>query len=78
MLRPRTRIWFPPNIDGFIGKRDVGPIGGEYCKPEDFQYAEAPPLTCTLIRPDVYNAIMAIPGILMTSRMSWMSISPKG
>ena len=53
---------FPPNIDGFVGKREIGPTGGEYCKPEDFQYAEAAQLTYTLTRPDVYNAIMAIPG----------------
>jgi hypothetical protein len=32
---------FPPNIDGFIGTRDVGPTGGEYVKPENFRYVEA-------------------------------------
>jgi hypothetical protein len=53
---------FPPNIDGFVGKKDVGIYGGDYIKPENFQYAEAAQLTYTLSRPDVYNAIMAIPG----------------
>jgi hypothetical protein len=52
----------PPNIDGFLGKRDIGPNGQEYVIPETLQYAEAAQLTYTLTRPDVYNAIMAIPG----------------
>jgi hypothetical protein len=31
-------------------------------RPEDLKYVEAGQLTCTLTRPDVYNAIMAYPG----------------
>lgn len=53
---------FPPNINGFVGKRDIGVYGGDYIKPENFQYVEAAQLTYTLTRPDVYKAIMAIPG----------------
>jgi hypothetical protein len=53
-----------PNIDGFIGTRDVGGNGREYVKPENFVYAEAAQLTYTLTRPDVYNAILAIPGYM--------------
>ena len=34
----------------------------DYIKPADFKYAEAAQLTYTLTRPDVYNAIMALPG----------------
>lgn len=34
-------------------------------KPENLQYAEASQLTYTLTRPDVYNAILAIPGYSM-------------
>lgn len=52
----------PPNIDGFVGKRDLGPNKQEYVIPETLQYAEAAQLTYTLTRPDVYNAIMAFPG----------------
>jgi hypothetical protein len=52
----------PPNIDGFIGTRDVGGNGQPYIKPENLRYVEAAQLTYTLTRPDVYDAIMAIPG----------------
>lgn len=52
----------PPNIDGLIGTRDVGGNGQPYLKPENLRYVEAAQLTYTLTRPDVYNAIMAIPG----------------
>jgi mono/diheme cytochrome c family protein len=54
----------PPNIDGFVGARKMGGNKQEYVDPEDFQYAEAAQLTYTLTRPDVYNAIMAIPGYM--------------
>lgn len=53
---------FSPYIDGFVGKRDVGGNGQEYVKPENLLYVEAAQLTYTLTRPDVYNAILAIPG----------------
>jgi hypothetical protein len=33
-----------------------------YIDPADFKYAEAAQLTYTLTRPDVYNAILAVPG----------------
>lgn len=52
----------PPNIDGFVGTRSTGPTNQVYIKSADFQYAEAAQLTYTLTRPDVYNAIMSIPG----------------
>jgi hypothetical protein len=52
----------PPNIPGFVGVRSQGSNGQDYIKPEDFIYAEAAQLTYTLTRPDVYAAIMAIPG----------------
>jgi hypothetical protein len=51
-----------PNIDGFIGAKVQGPNGVEMIKPEDLQYVEASQLAYTLTRPDVYNAILAIPG----------------
>jgi hypothetical protein len=47
---------FSPYIDGFLGN------GQEYVKPENLLYVEAAQLIYTLTRPDVYNAIMAIPG----------------
>jgi hypothetical protein len=53
-----------PNIDGFAGKRDIGGNGREYVKPENLLYAEAAQLTYTLTRPDVYNAVLAIPGYM--------------
>jgi hypothetical protein len=53
---------FPPNINGFVGSRDIGGDGKEYVKPENLLYVEAAQLTYTLSRPDVYNSIMAIPG----------------
>jgi hypothetical protein len=52
----------PPNIDGFVGKRDIAGDGNEYVKPENLEYVEAAQLTYTLTRPDVYNAILAVPG----------------
>lgn len=52
----------PPNIDGFVGRRSLGAARQEYIKAEDLKYVEATQLTFTLTRPDVYNAIMAIPG----------------
>jgi len=52
----------PPNIDGFVGARKMGGNKQEYVDPQDLQYAEAAQLIYTLTRPDVYNAIMAIPG----------------
>ena len=53
-----------PNINGFIGTRDIGGNGREYVKPENLLYVEAAQLTYTLTRPDVYNAILAIPGYM--------------
>ena len=55
---------YPPNINGFVGKRDVAGNGREYVKPENLQYVEAAQLTYTLTRPDVYNTILAIPGYM--------------
>ena len=52
----------PPNVTGFIGTKKLGPHGQEYVEPGDLEYAEAAQLTYTLTRPDVYNAIMALPG----------------
>lgn len=52
----------PPNIDGFVGVRSTGPTNQPYIKAADFKYAEATQLIYTLTRPDVYNAIMSIPG----------------
>jgi hypothetical protein len=52
----------PPNIEGFAGKRELGPHGQEIIDPATLVYAEAGQLTYTLTRPDVYNAIMALPG----------------
>jgi len=52
----------PPQIDGFVGTRSKGGNNQDYIKPADFKYAEAAQLTYTLTRPDVYNAIMALPG----------------
>jgi hypothetical protein len=52
----------PPNIDGFFGTRKIGPNGQDYVDPASLRYVEASQLTYTLTRPDVYNAIMAIPG----------------
>jgi hypothetical protein len=51
-----------PNIAGLVGKRSKGGNGQEYVAPKDFSYAEASQLTYTLTRPDVYAAIMSIPG----------------
>ena len=52
----------PPNIDGFIGTKELGPHGQEIVDPANLLYAEAAQLTYSLTRPDVYNAIMALPG----------------
>jgi len=52
----------PPNINGFVGARKMGVYGQEYVDPATLKYVEAAQLTYTLTRPDVYNAIMAIPG----------------
>jgi hypothetical protein len=54
----------PPNINGFIGKKDIAGNGREYVQPENLQYVEAAQLTYTLTRPDVYNTILAIPGYM--------------
>jgi hypothetical protein len=54
----------PPNIAGFIGPKKMGANGQEYIEPSDLQYIEASQLTYTLTRPDVYNAILAIPGYM--------------
>ncbi|HEY6346570.1 MAG TPA: hypothetical protein VIY49_34195 [Bryobacteraceae bacterium] len=40
-------------------------------------YVEAAQLTYTLTRPDVYNTIMAIPGICGCSKTNWESINRK-
>jgi len=52
----------PPNIDGFVGARKIAGNKQPYIDPADFKYAEAAQLTYTLTRPDVYNAILAVPG----------------
>lgn len=36
---------FPPNIDGFVGKRDIGPTGSDYVAPDNLKYVEAAQLT---------------------------------
>jgi len=51
-----------PNIDGFVGPRKIAGDKHEYVDPADLKYVEAAQLTYTLTRPDVVNAIMAIPG----------------
>lgn len=53
---------FPPNIDGFVGPRKIAGNQREYVDPADLKYVEAAQLTYTLTRPDVYNAILAVPG----------------
>src|SRR5215831_7164985 len=52
----------PPNIDGFVGTRKIAGNKREYVDPADLKYVEAAQLTYTLTRPDVYNAILAVPG----------------
>ena len=52
----------PPNIDGFVGPRKVAGNKQEYVDPSDLKYVEAAQLTYTVTRPDVYNAILAVPG----------------
>jgi hypothetical protein len=52
----------PPNIDGFVGPRKIAGNKREYVDPADLKYVEAAQLTYTLTRPDVYNAILAVPG----------------
>jgi len=60
---PSERAFLPPpNLDGFIGERERGPHGQKIVIPESLRYVEAAQLTYTLTHPDVYNAIMAIPG----------------
>ena len=53
---------YPPNIDGFVGPRKIAGNKREYVAPADLKYVEAAQLTYTVTRPDVYNAIMAVPG----------------
>ena len=53
---------FPPNIDGFVGPRKIAGNKQPYVDPADLKYVEAAQLTYTLTRPDVYNAILAVPG----------------
>jgi len=52
----------PPNIDGFVGSRKIAGNKQEYVDPADLKFVEAAQLTYTLTRPDVYNAILAVPG----------------
>jgi len=52
----------PPNINGFVGARKIAGNKQEYVDPADLKYVEAAQLTYTLTRPDVYNAILAVPG----------------
>jgi len=52
----------PPNINGFVGPRKIAGNKQEYVDPADLKYVEAAQLTYTLTRPDVYNAILAVPG----------------
>jgi len=53
----------PPNIDGFIAtQRKIAGNKQEYVDPADLKYVEAAQLTYTVTRPDVYNAILAVPG----------------
>jgi hypothetical protein len=52
----------PPNIDGFVGPRKIAGNKQEYVDPADLKYVEAAQLTYTVTRPDVYNAILAVPG----------------
>ncbi len=49
-----------PNIRGFKGSRKTNAVG-EYVDINAFEWVEASQLVYTLTRPDVYNAIMAIP-----------------
>ncbi len=51
-----------PNIDGFVGARKIAGNKQEYVEPADLKYVEAAQLTYTVTRPDVYNAILAVPG----------------
>lgn len=55
-------VSLPPNINGFVGTKETGLHGQELVDPANLVYAEAAQLTYTLTRPDVYNAIMALPG----------------
>jgi len=52
----------PPNIDGFVGPKKIAGNKQPYVEPADLKYVEAAQLTYTVTRPDVYNAIMAVPG----------------
>lgn len=49
-----------PNIEGFRGARRTN-AAGEYVDINAFEWVETSQLVYTLTRPDVYNAIMAIP-----------------
>jgi hypothetical protein len=51
-----------PNIDGFVGPRKIAGNKQEYIEPAELKYVEAAQLTYTVTRPDVYNAILAVPG----------------
>ena len=57
-----SEVSSPPNIDGFVGPRNIAGNDREYVDPADLQYVGAAQLTYTVTRPDVYNAIMAVPG----------------
>ncbi len=57
-----SEVSSPPNIDGFVGPRKVAGNKQPYVDPADLKYVEAAQLTYTLTRPDVYNAILAVPG----------------
>ena len=50
-----------PNLKGFKGPRKTTSSGDEYVDINGFEWVEASQLVYTLTRPDVYNAIMAIP-----------------
>lgn len=52
----------PPNIDGFVGPKKIAGNKQEYIEPADLKYVEAAQLTYSVTRPDIYNAIMAVPG----------------
>lgn len=51
----------PPYIDGFKATSMSSNAAGEYIEMENLKWVEASQLVYTLTRPDVYNAINAIP-----------------
>ncbi|HEY2858773.1 MAG TPA: hypothetical protein VGJ21_10185 [Terracidiphilus sp.] len=57
-----SEVSSPPNIDGFVGPRKIAGNKQEYVEPAELKYVEAAQLTYTVTRPDVYNAILAVPG----------------